>query len=46
MIIETSKFRLRIGWRFILRWRGIIRAAATHYDHAAVYIGSFTVARW
>jgi hypothetical protein len=46
MTIETGKYRLRIGWRFVLRWRGIVRAASTHYPHATIRIGPFLVARW
>ena len=46
MTITTDKYRLRIGWRFILRWPGIIRAAGSHYAHGTVYIGPFRVSSW
>jgi hypothetical protein len=42
--IQTGKYRIHIGWRLVLRWPGIIRAAASHYTHGTVYIGPFRVA--
>jgi hypothetical protein len=46
MIIVTDKYRLRIGWRFILRWPGIVRAAVGHYVHGAIYIGPIRITSW
>lgn len=46
MIIVTDKYRIRIGWRFIRRWPGIVRAATSHYVHATIYIGPIPVSRW
>jgi hypothetical protein len=46
MTIWTGKYRLRIGWRHVLRWPGIIRAAGTHYPHATIYVGPIRITSW